>query len=240
MAWQIVRLDLASRRTELVVRSVGRPLSEGYRRLGVGSLPDFASGLLLSESPEGKHRVTFRRRTQDGLVYFDLTTPDDTGSQQSIFETESWNTYSHIAWVPTVLWLDEESFLTLGFVSDFDPTFPQSRGEFSIVKVDLATREMTILYHDRNLNPFPRFVLDAKEPALLFQRTTPDRDQTELCRLNLNDNRVDLIYRVPGELGQVRFSRTGDSVVLSQRLGENFDIIRLVLDRGADLRFAGR
>jgi hypothetical protein len=129
-----------------------------------------------------------------------------------------------------VVWLDESSFITVRFQSIPDERFPQSEGLFSIVRVDLNEPSETHLFSDFALKPFPKIALHPSASTLYFHKVGKAYETTELWRLNLVTKLAEMIYSVEGDLGDVRFASDGSSLVFTQLIDHNFDIIRVDLE----------
>lgn len=227
--WELWHLNFRDNQEVLLESSMGLPLSEGYKMLGLADLPKSKSGQIMSASPRKARRLIIQRERKDRLWFFKYFLFDENSNRQEVFETESWRSYSDMDWWPKLCWLDDNSFLTISFTSILDKDFSQSEGVFSIVKVDLTTKTSQILYSDFYLSPFPKFVLNSSATLLYFQKLQDE--VTELWRLNLFNRNAEVIYRVKGHLGEVRLSLDESSLVFTQLFENNFDIIRLDMSR---------
>ncbi|MFQ5603161.1 MAG: hypothetical protein ACE5HS_07825 [bacterium] len=236
--WEIWNLSLLNGEKVLLESSSGLPLSEGYRILGrseipAGQLPEFRT-----TSPKNTFQMVLRRTQSDGSLRVTFTLIQSNGMEQEIFRTECWKSYSDLEWQPSVIWLDESHFITLGFVSNVQARFPQSEGLFSIVRIDLQNASQEILYSDAEIRPFPKFVLNPTATELYFQKANAEKGTAELWKLNLLLKGAELVYWVNGDLGEPRFSNDGRSFVFTRLMNNNFDILRADLDREYFLRVA--
>ncbi|MFQ5652703.1 MAG: hypothetical protein ACE5IY_22445 [bacterium] len=235
--WQLWHLDLPSQKKQLVERSGGRPLLDGYGLLGVSGLPDFDSDTMESDSPHRTHRLGLSRKTVGGIDFIEFRLLEDDG-EKLIWSTEGYKTHTHVNWLPPVVWLSETTFLTLGFDSFSSRAFPQTEGVFSIVRINLTNETKTVLYRSERLKPFPRFSLDLTSSTLYFQQTGRD-DSSELWRLNFKSGNSDILYRTRAALGEARATFDGASVVLTRLQNNDFDIVRLDLEKNKTQRLTG-
>ena len=171
--------------------------------------------------------VERRFNENHGFISFQYFKND--GFQKTVFKTEAWKPYAHLNWLPTITWLDETSFITLGFQSTFDKKLPQSEGAFSIVKVG-TEGGIELLHKDPQIHPFPKMVM-APNGIELYFRKLENRNTTQLWRLNIITKETDLIYSVNGDLGEPRFSKNSSSMLFTQLSNNNSDVIRLDLER---------
>lgn len=235
--WQLWRLNLQTRAMTPVTNADGRPLSDGYSLLGMSALPDYAHNVMTSESPNGRNmiRIMLEFAGEQGQVKFYYAQRGCT--QKQILHTGAYATQTHFPWFPDVTWVDENVFLTQTFEGAGDYKFPQTRGGFAIIKVNLKTAAVETISANVGLKPFPRFSLDDSRSWLYFQ-TESAEGFTELRRLNLADGEADIIYRTEAEIGQARTSPDGASIVFTLGRSNNFDIVRLDLDRNRIQRLA--
>ncbi|MFQ5864533.1 MAG: hypothetical protein ACE5IW_04810 [bacterium] len=238
--WELWYFNLQSSEMVLLEASTELPISVGYYMLGLGMLPDFDSDEFLVSSPKETAQIIIRRHKKEDLSYFRFCHPDSIDNDGILFETEAWKSYSDTPWWPTITWLDENNFVTVSFESNEDCHITQYEGLFSIVKVDLQSKSREVLFQDLLLSPFPKIVLDPSATFLYFQRMGEDKEITELWSLNLKTKSSEMIYKVKGELGEVRFSLDGSSLIFTQFEGNNFDIICLDLDINKIHRLAGK
>ncbi len=231
--WQIQRLNIKTLEKSTVFTSNGRPIVEGYNQLGVTGLPDWESEILRSQSPAGKREVLVRIEDEAGKRRVCFYSAVNNVLLTRLLDTEAYLTHSHFNWLPTIVWLDENSFITQCY--DINP---QGLGTFSIVKVDLRKSLQTVLLYEDGLKPFPMFSLDDMRKVLYFQRELAG-GSTALYRLNLLSGKVDMVYESRFELGTVRSSLDGSALVVS-RLGKfDSDIICLELRSRRISSFAG-
>ncbi len=228
--WELWYINLQTGKEVLLESSMGLPLSEGYKMLGLADLPHGRTGQIITTSPQNSKQLLIKRAQRNDFFFFNYFLLEKGGRQKQIFDTESWVSYSDLEWWPDIAWIDDISFLTLSFTSLPDEDFPQSDGLFSIVKVDLQDNSSTILYSDFTIRAFPKFALNSSGRDLYFQKS-PEPDITELWRLNLINKDAEMIYRVQGDLGEVRISADESSLVFTQLWDNNCDIIRLDMQR---------
>ncbi len=229
--WELWYISFESGEEVLVESSMGLPLAEGYRILGLADLPNTTTGTVRSRSPKGRQEVLLRRERADGYwVFRYYLAREPAAPPQRFFTTESWVPVKDSEWWPSVLWLDDDVLLTLAFNSSLADKFPQSRGVFSIVRLDLSARTGEILYSAEDIRPYPKFALSPSGRNLYFQKQSGG--ETELWRLNLLNRSAEMLYGVEGDLGEVRISRDERSLVFTQQTDDNFDIIRLDIDSG--------
>ncbi|MFQ5770627.1 MAG: hypothetical protein ACE5HX_08830 [bacterium] len=194
----------------------------------------------LKKSPQNTTQILIQRETQGKFLYFNFYLIDNFARKKKIFMTESWQSYSDMNWWPSLIWLNETKFITIGFYSDIEQSLPQSEGLFSIVQIDLNDFSKEILYTDLEIKPFPKFVLNPSLTDLYFQKAGKQSDSTELWKLDLAEKNAEMIYSVQGDLGEIRFSSDGSSFVFTQLLANNFDIIRIDLDRNHIRQLVGK
>lgn len=228
--WELWYYNLQGGERVLLEESNCLPLSVGFSMLGLGAFPDLDSEEYLITSPQKTEQFVIQKERVQDANYFKYYQLGENDEEQAIFETEIWNSYSDLNWWPTIIWLNENTILTTKFSSEPETHFPQSKGWFSIVKINLKIKSQEILYEDHLLNPFPKFVLNPMATDLYFQRLSEDKNITELWKINLLTKVREQIYEVNGELGEARFSLDGSSLVLTQLRQNNFDIIRLDLN----------
>ncbi len=232
--WELWYLDLENEVNVLLESSKGLPLSEGYKILGLADLPNHRMAQFTSHSPRRTTWLRVQREEKDEMYFFKFYVEKGAG-RNAIFTTEAWQSYSHNGWWPAVVWIDESSFITVRFQSIPDERFPQSEGLFSIVRVDLNEPSETHLFSDFALKPFPKIALNPAANALYFQlyfhKFGKGYETTELWRLNLETKHAEMIYSVEGDLGEVRFASDGSSLVFTQLIEHNFDIIRVDLQQ---------
>jgi hypothetical protein len=238
--WELWYFSLKGNERVLLESSKDLHISVGHYMLGLGILPELNSDEYLISSPQKTVQILIRREKRQDLSYFRFYDHNTVGGKEVLFETESWKSYSQTPWWPTMTWLDESKFITMNFESNEDFQFTQHEGLFSIVKVDLKSNSQEILFKDSSLSPFPRMVLDPSAANLYFQKFGEHKDVTELWSLNLETKVAEMIYKVKGELGEVRFSLDGLSLIFTQLLENNFDIIRLDLDTNRIRSLAGK
>ncbi len=225
--WQVYQLNLRTEKKTTVATGTS-PLVDGCRLLKQNIAPDLASKQLVTVSPDGSYRLQIVRENQgagDVIAGYLI----DKEQRQPAWTTDGYMTHTHLSWMPQVLWLDDDSMITLMFDSFNDPAFPQSDGEFAIVRVDLETPKLVELYRSDKIKPFPRLSLDAARATVFFQEAGPE-GVTQLCRLNLGSGERDIIYVSEGSLGEARASFDGTSLVLTELRDVDFEIIRLDLD----------
>jgi hypothetical protein len=227
--WELWYLDLENRVNVLLESSKGLPLSEGYKILGLADLPNHQLAQFSTQSPRRTTRLLVQREEKEEKYFYKFYVEKGVG-RKVIFTTEAWQSYSHNEWWPAVVWLDESSFITVRFQSIPDERFPQSEGLFSIVRVDLNEPSETHLFSDFALKPFPKIALHPSASTLYFHKVGKAYETTELWRLNLVTKLAEMIYSVEGDLGDVRFASDGSSLVFTQLIDHNFDIIRVDLE----------
>lgn len=235
--WQVFELDLQTGEKQEVAAANGRSISEGYKLLGLETGLD-VSDQYFSKSTQGSNKILVKRRFSENNGFISFQYFNNNGSPKTVFKTEAWKPYAHLNWLPTITWLDENSFVTLGFQSSFDKKLPQSGGSFSIVKVDIK-EGIELLYKDSRIHPFPKMVMAPNGIELYFRRLE-DSDTTQIWRLNIITKETDLIYSVRGDLGEPRFSKNGSSMVFTLLSNNNSEIIRLDLERDNTGRIASR
>ncbi|MFQ5637304.1 MAG: hypothetical protein ACE5IR_04850 [bacterium] len=228
--WELWYINISNEEEVLVETSMGLPLSEGYRMLGLVDLPNNELGRIVSASPQKSTQLQAELVRNGDFWFFEFYHIQPHSRSKLIFESECWRSYSDVQWWPEITWIDDHRFITIGFNSFSDEDFPQSEGLFSIVTVNLLSGESEIIYSDYDLRPFPKFVLNSSATVLYFQKST--QDVTELWKLNLENRDAEMMYRVIGELGEVRLSSDESSLVFTQLFENNFDIIRLDMERG--------
>jgi len=236
--WEVFDLDLQTGEKQQVAAANGRPLSEGYKLLGMATGLD-ASDQYFAKSTHGSSQVLVKRRFYENHGFISFQYFKNDGSSKTVFKTEAWKPYAHLNWLPTITWLDETSFITLGFQGTFDKKLPQSHGSFSIVKIDIKDEGIELLHKDSRIHPFPKMVM-APSGIELYFRKLANRDITQLWRLNIITKETDLIYSVRGDLGEPRFSKNRSSMVFTLLSNNNSEIIRLDLERGKTGRIASR
>lgn len=226
--WQIWQLDLRTQKRRLVQSANNQPLARGYAKLGVTGLPDFKLGRAIHAAPNGKREIVVQREKNRDRYVFTFYRRDG-GTQREIYSTEAWISYRDVEWFPELIWLDHSTFLTVVFRSDPEAKFPQSRGLFSIVKFNLNKAHGEIVYEAEAARPFTKLCYDPLTADVFFQKFDENTKQTELCRLNLNDNGVDIVYDSAGQLGEVGLERQGAEVVFTEFKTNTSDIMRLTL-----------
>ena len=235
--WQVFELDLQTGEKQEVAAANGRSISEGYKLLGLETGLD-VSDQYFSKSTQGSNKILVKRRFSENNGFISFQYFKNNGSTKTVFKTEAWKPYAHLNGLPTITWLDENSFVTLGFQSSFDKKLPQSGGSFSIVKVDIK-EGIELLYKDSRIHPFPKMVMAPNGIELYFRRLE-DRVTTQLWRLNIITKEADLIYSVRGDLGEPRFSKNSSSMVFTLLSNNNSEIIRLDLERDNTGRIVSR
>ncbi|MFQ5823168.1 MAG: hypothetical protein ACE5JB_03845 [bacterium] len=238
--WELWYINLQGDEKVLLEASKVLPLSVGYYMLGLGVLPNINFDEFVISSPKKTSQFIVRRyKKREFSYFFKFYHLNTLGKEEVFFKTEARNSYSDWTYWPIITWLDENNFITLSFKSNVDSQVAKGKGLFSLVKVDLQSMSQEILYEDFSFRPFPRFVLNPTATKLFFQRLGEEKDTTELWSLTLDTKIPKMIYKVKGELGEVRFSLDGSSVVFTQRQENNFDIIRVDLDRNKIQKLAG-
>ena len=226
--WHVFELDLQTGEKQHVAASKSRSLSEGYKLLGIKTVLD-VSEQYFSKSTQGLNQILVKRWFNENHGFISFQYFKNERSSKIVFKTEAWKPYAHLNWLPTITWLDETSFITLGFQGTFDKKLPQSAGSFSIVKVDIKDG-IELLYKDSRIHPFPKMAM-APNGIELFFRKLENGDTTQLWRLNIITKETDLIYSVRGDLGKPRFSKNGSSLLFTELSNNNSEIIRLDLER---------
>ena len=229
-AWELWYINFENDEEVLLEASMGLPLSEGYRMLGLTDLPDSNLGQIRSLSPHKTNQLLVKRDRVDDYWVFRYYRVTDDSEPDEVFRSESWVPLTDQEWWPTIRWLNESTFVTVSFNSALDEKFPQSQGLFSIVSVDLEHGTGEVLYSDFDIHPFPKVVLSPSGQNLYFQKSR--NGFSEIWRLNLVSRSAEILYRVEGELGEVRISPDETSLVFTQHTEDNFDIIRLDVDSG--------
>jgi len=227
--WEVFELNLQTGEKQQIAAANGRSLSEGYKLLGMKTVID-VSEQYFSKSTQGLNQILVKRWFNENYGFISFQYFKNEGSSKTVFKTEAWKPYAHLNWLPTITWLDETSFVTLGFQGAFDKKLPQSHGFFSIVKIDIRDEGIELLHKDSRIHPFPKMVM-APNGIELFFRKLENRDTTQLWRLNIITKETDLIYSVRGDLGKPRFSKNGSSLVFTELSNNNSEIIRLDLER---------
>ncbi len=238
--WELMYVNLQSGEEMLLESSMGLPVSEGYKMLGMIDSFNLNRNQFIMNSPLNTSHILLRREQSEDYEYFNFSLLEINGKQNNIFKTESWKSYSEVIWHPTMVWLSETKLITITFNSIFDKNCPQSAGMFSIVSIDLIDKSTEILHSDSTIKPFPKFVLNPSLTELYFQGRGKENKLTELWKLNLRGKSVERIFSVEGDIGDVRFSPDGSSIVLTQLMGNNFDIIRIDLFRNQIQQLAGK
>lgn len=236
--WELWQMDIETGAEQLITTANDLPLSEGYKLLGRNNR--LSMGRFLSESPEKTNKILVKHRFHGDYGFLAFQHFQNDGSKKVIFQSETWKSYAHLTWLPTIAWLDESTFVTLSFQSHVDPKFPQNNGIFSLVKINLESGAIDLLHKDRRIHPFPKLVLAPSGYELFFRKFEEDKNTTQLWRYNLMSGNVELVYSVEGDLGEPRFSQDGLSIVFTQLKNDNFDIIRLDLTKYNVERIASR
>lgn len=227
--WEIRRLDLRTESELLVESAKNEPLTRGYARLGVDGLPDFELGRSISRSPDGQRNIIVRREKNRDRYFFNFSQIKE-GSRRDIYSTEAWKSYRDEEWFPKVVWLQNNSFLTVTFRSDPNPKFPQSEGLFSIVKFNLNNDDSEVVYKAAALEPFTNLCYNPYTRDIFFQKMNANTNKIELCRLNSFDKDVEIVYESDWQLGELRFEPQGSEAVLTGFQNDNSDIFRLTLN----------
>ncbi len=236
--WELWQLDLKTRARKLLYLSKSESLRAGYAKLGLAELPNSKQDRLTTVSPNKENRLVVTRESDSGKNAIKFYNARGGAAQRLILTSERYNTYTHTSWLPPVVWLNEHQILTLHFRHRRTEVFPQNEGVFSIVRVDLSDGSTEVVFESDRLKPFARMSLNENHSSLLFQQTG-DEQRTELWRLNLRSRNADMIYWTSGAIGEARSSLDGASLVFSRLEADNFDIIRLDLERHRMQRLAG-
>jgi len=235
--WEIRRLNLKTGAEERVASAKGRPLAHGYAHLGVDGFPDSETGRYVTKTPDGMREILVQREKEQRKYHFKFYRVSGQ-EHREIFTTEAWQSYRDVEWFPPVVWLDNSSFLTLGFHSDSGQKFPQSEGLFSIVKFNLNKNEATVIYKNSSLDPFSKLAYNSQTGEIFFQKFNANTQKTELCRLNPDARDVEIVYESKTDLGEVRFDPSGTEAVFTQFHYNTTDIMRIMLDRNRIERLA--
>lgn len=223
--WQLLKMNLLTGETKQVSQANGRSIWEGYRALG-RNIPSFDSGSQRYTSPDKSREIVLAREDQGDTRYFNFYQNGQRGEQKLIFSTESVKLYQHFDWFPSIIWLNENSFLTLSHRPGLNPAYPHSQGLFSITKIDCKNNEYEILYQGFDLSPFPKIVYNPLQNDFYFHKK-PLTDRTEIWSYDLDTRETKLLYSVEGELGKARVSPDGSLLVFTQLSQNNGDIILL-------------
>jgi hypothetical protein len=191
-------------------------------------LPGRQSKQFFLLSPTGQAQIVLRLRRETEGYFYDFLAPED--EARLLLATELYKTHADYRWQPEVVWLTDSSFLTLVFKSHADPLFPQSRGVFAIAQVDLNAGAAVFLYGNDAIQAFPQFSLNAAGTVLYFLQKRGDI--TQLCRMDLLQNRVTEVYTVAGDIAQIRISDDDRRVIFTQITQTDIDIVRLDMIAG--------
>jgi len=232
--WEIWQLDLRTEKQRLVEDANNQPIALGYARLGVTGLPDFERGRSVKRAPDGKRKIIVQREKKQGRYFFTFY-QQETESRHEIHSTEAWQSYRDTEWFPPIVWLDNSTFLTVAFRSNFHPKFPQSEGFFSIVNFNLNNANSEVVYEAESLEPFTNLCYNPNTADIFFQRMNANTKKTELCQLNSNGKAVEIVYESDGQLGKLKFDYPGTEMVLTEFQHSGSDIMRLTL-RGQQIQ----
>lgn len=227
--WELWYINTLSNEKVLLEASPELPLSMGYLMLGLGVFPDFSSDEYVISSPNKSSKIVVKRIYDQDPLKFSFSHVRSEGEARQILTTDGWKSYNHDVWLPTITWLDESTFFTVRFTEKRNKKYPYLDGYFSILRIDLENDTQEVWFEDALLKPFPKLVINPITQDLYFQMSSSDENRTQLWKINLFSKIREKIYEVEGDLGEVRFSLDGNSLVLTQLQNNNFDIICLDL-----------
>lgn len=231
--WEVWQLNMRTHKHTLVETADNRPLKDGYALLGISGLPGAEQEAVINISPEGSRSLQVTRYASNGKDMIAFVT-----AGQVAFQTEEFKTHTHFNWQPQTLWLDENEIITLQFESQSNASLPQTEGLFSIIRLDLENGKSQTVFQSTQLNPFPRFQLHTEKAHLYFQQLGK-AGRNELWRLNLETGQADMLYQTKGAIGESRPSFDGTSLVFTELIDGNFDLMRLDLVPNQTSSFAG-
>jgi len=236
--WQLREISLETGKNRLIASANGRPLLVGYEMLRPERTVDERHYRTKWQSPFARDNVVVQRFAQgeENFVRWDHITPS--GGVEELFVSHAWNSYGHIGWSPPVVWLDADHVVTLAFNSREDAKLPQSEGLFSILVIDLKTKHVDTILYDAGIYPFSQLTVHPFEACVYFQKINANTGYRELWQLHLETREARKLYASTGEFGGIRVSKDGGSLVFTQLIDDNFDIVRLDLPDGNRLRFA--
>ena len=236
--WKLMEVSPVSKKITVMETAEGRPLTQGLKRLHVAKLFDNEHEKLCFSSPFGKEQIVVQRSLEHGKVVVKFLKVNETGQIQRIFTSDSWKTYGHFGWYPSVQWLDAEHILTMVYRDLGNPKIPKNVGLFSIIKINLLTREADVVFQSADIYPFTQLNLYPFTEEIVFQTVDGEGRYRALWSLNLETGVAEKLYWVKGDIGSVNISSDGASMVFTQLLDNNFDIVRLDLRQNNQLRFA--
>lgn len=237
--WAIYRLALDTRKIAFVEASGDRPLLQGLEALGVAKIYDATAQQMIYPSPFGDTKVILKRTNENGTPELIYSLGHARDAATSFYTTDAWQTHGHYAWFPPVVWLDDENILTLRFAKSQHLRFPQKQGVFSIVKVNLSTGVASPILTDAFIDPFTSLSVNSTAEAVYFQRRSFDDRYSELWAVNPSTGETGRLYWLSGQLSGCQLSSDGSSILFTQLLEGNFDIVRLDLNTNNRLRLAG-
>ncbi len=236
--WKLMEIAPVSRKVTVIETANGRSLEQGLKRLHVAKLFDNEHEKLCFSSPFGKEQIVVQRSLEHGKVVVHFIKLNENGQSQRIFTSDSWKTYSHFGWYPSVQWLDAEHILTMVYHDLGNPNIPKNFGLFSIIKINLLTKKVDLVFQSMDIYPFTQLNLYPFTEEIVFQIAGREGSYRELWSLNLETGLTEKLYWVKGDIGSVNVSSDGASMVFTQLLDNNFDIVRLDLRKNNQLRFA--
>lgn len=237
LKWEVRYIDIQAGQNTLVKASGAEPLSAGYQMLGLEGETPHPSEEVIRWSPKQTSRLLIKTVRENKVITFYSIGSDQERTQ--VFETGIWNTYSHHAWLPDLIWRNETSFFTMYFEADPNCGQLDQTGRFSIMEVDLATGSRKVIFTDPFLKPFPKLQYDPVRGDVFFQKFGPN-EVTELWRINLISRLTEKLYEVNGDLGRAILAPDSSSLLVTQFQDNDFDIIRVDLNQGLVQQMAGK
>ena len=221
--WEIWRLDISAKKLYFLESASGEPLQKAYMKLNIPMDRTSPKGSYKVSSPNQIHGVVIKlEQHADGYGWGFYS------NAKKILSSEAWLSYTDTEWVPPILWISKDTFLTVGFASEKSAGFPQSKGIFSIVRVDLSQNLLSILYKLPSPVPIAKMHYNDNSDELFFQ-AQPHGLGKVLYRLNLYERNAEILYETAGDLGSVDIDQSGSRLVFVDFNDQDSDVIRLDL-----------
>jgi len=224
-SWQLRRIDIETGNFEIIENSMGRPLTAAYEKLGVVGLTNWEREAMTTVSPSGKNKLYVQREVDKERSFIRFY--KDANVTNVILEAESFYSHTHHNWLPPVVWINEQSFITL-LPDPGSAEAVEHNRLFSIVKYDMDIEQKVIIHRSASVKKYPSFSLNVGKHFLFFQEWTYD-GKTRLCCLNLINNEVTVVFETRSELGEARISFNCASLLVTRVEPDNWDILRIDL-----------
>ncbi len=224
---QLKRLNLETQSEQIVETDAAQSLAAVYAAVGLELAGYFLHGDILSVSPAATNRVSIVNDPAGQSIRILQRAAGKPEADRTLLHSDLYLTQQDLPWRPSVIWLDEFSLISNNYESAAEDA---SAGRFAINRIDLRTGVTTLLYASGRVRPFPRLALNNTGSVVYFQQNGGN-GVTELWGLNLTTGYADKIYETLAEPGTPRCSPDGASLVFTQLENQDFDIIRLDLER---------